>query len=321
LARLAICGWIAGGLLLVVMSIAFFSSDTRDGPYALALGPAEFSVDEDYLIFTLVIEGDAAWFRKHLTAMAWHNEVRWRVREDSAGVEIRATHGTTVNGRQVRLISPTWWLVVLLLLPGFWRWSAAIRARRMALMAGCCTFCGYDLRGSGGKCPECGAAQEQAAVSAKWVSARMWRRRPVFTALALLSILMACFVGGWWVASGKDSFTGRVFRITERWQVNCGDGLWSLDNSGWPRGSGHADTWMGVGFHARQWTVIPGVTTSNITITVHAIYLLLLTLTLPVWWWRVRRNDLRRIVAGSCPGCWLDMRGATGPCPRCGRVR
>jgi hypothetical protein len=51
-----------------------------------------------------------------------------------------------------------YWLPVLpaLVLPT----SAAVGAvrRRRRRVRGCCTACGYDLRGSPGRCPECGAA-------------------------------------------------------------------------------------------------------------------------------------------------------------------
>lgn len=57
------------------------------------------------------------------------------------------------------------WLV--LLISGVPVAFAALRWRRTinARLRGCCRKCGYDLRGSGGDCPECGAARPSDAAS------------------------------------------------------------------------------------------------------------------------------------------------------------
>ena len=55
-----------------------------------------------------------------------------------------------------------YWLVVLLagVLPVVWvKCFVRERVRRRRLRSGLCTACGYDLRGSGEQCPECGAAK------------------------------------------------------------------------------------------------------------------------------------------------------------------
>jgi hypothetical protein len=47
------------------------------------------------------------------------------------------------------------------LLPALWIWLL-IRDRRRATTAGCCPTCGYDMRASPQRCPECGAIRANA---------------------------------------------------------------------------------------------------------------------------------------------------------------
>lgn len=63
------------------------------------------------------------------------------------------------------LVLPYWFLAALAaLLPGLW----LVSYRRRSLLAsrlrrGLCGRCGYDLRGTPGRCPECGDARQHAA--------------------------------------------------------------------------------------------------------------------------------------------------------------
>lgn len=60
-----------------------------------------------------------------------------------------------------RIILPDWWIVVLTLpLPIAW----LIASRRRALRAGHCSICGYDLRASPERCPECGKETKESGV-------------------------------------------------------------------------------------------------------------------------------------------------------------
>jgi hypothetical protein len=53
------------------------------------------------------------------------------------------------------VVIPHWFLIALGLWPSA-RWLQEGRRRRMRHAAGVCLTCGYDLRASAGRCPECG---------------------------------------------------------------------------------------------------------------------------------------------------------------------
>jgi hypothetical protein len=63
--------------------------------------------------------------------------------------------GTETTGMYA--ITVPHWFVLLLCLPFPLLWFRRFWRRRYRVQHGLCLSCGYDLRGSAGKCPECGA--------------------------------------------------------------------------------------------------------------------------------------------------------------------
>lgn len=68
-----------------------------------------------------------------------------------------------LNGAGYRLIVVPYWFVILVtaILPV--RWWVVRRRRRDRATTGRCLGCGYDLRGSPARCPECGAPVQPAS--------------------------------------------------------------------------------------------------------------------------------------------------------------
>jgi hypothetical protein len=84
-------------------------------------------------------------------------------RFEFAGLEFAG--GWNGGSSLVNLLVPYWMLAIAtaaLPVQRLFAWRVARRARRRKRL-GLCPVCGYDLRASSGRCPECGAVPGQAA--------------------------------------------------------------------------------------------------------------------------------------------------------------
>jgi hypothetical protein len=104
------------------------------------VGHWKYSPDEDV---AAPDTGERTWFNRLGVAVQWREKV-----------PIPASSNRPILGSRTRLIFPHWLLATALcLLPACWGIS---RFRRKAGTRGKCRQCGYDLRASKDRCPECG---------------------------------------------------------------------------------------------------------------------------------------------------------------------
>jgi hypothetical protein len=101
-----------------------------------------------------------------LADLAYQYELRYML---SSGVGSFDAQGNMTIARAITTYAVTLrhWHVLLATaaLPALWLVTRGRRTRRRRIAAGQCPGCGYDLRATPDRCPECGAASEQAVAS------------------------------------------------------------------------------------------------------------------------------------------------------------
>ena len=107
---------------------------TRSGfCFYRCLVPAAWKNGPTYYLKTFVMRTDNSWHSPKVTVLG----LGWNP-EDPLFV-----------------VLPYWLVAFCLTLPGLWRLRALYRMRSR-IRAGQCLRCGYDMRASGSRCPECG---------------------------------------------------------------------------------------------------------------------------------------------------------------------
>ena len=131
--------------------VALFDGDVWCGKFTTHLGEGRWNVSfqTDY--------GPSAGFYCMVMVNDFGREWAHLGRFGFASYSRRPTHEAFAAGGIIEF--PAWLLILFFLLPPAIRLSMFVRKRHRALMNRC-VRCGYDLRASPGRCPECGAVPQ-----------------------------------------------------------------------------------------------------------------------------------------------------------------
>ena len=228
---------------------------------------------------------------------------------------------------------PHWMLFALtsvVLLPQLLRRLATLWIARSRLRKRLCTECGYDLRATPDRCPECGAAARRKAVT---------RRRLPFRFAALFSTLLCIAMIVLWLRSRRDydwlvvwhgaraggvcSYKGSVRIEWTRGLDSSPSRAWGCDWTGsrligapW-----HPEPqFLGFGLFQGSWKYVGLGRGWNVhELSVPDWFLVATFSILPVMRRAARRRVSLCLIHGACPGCGYNLTGNTsGLCPECG---
>ncbi|MEI8197491.1 MAG: hypothetical protein WCI73_16470 [Phycisphaerae bacterium] len=95
---------------------------------------------------------------------SWWESIGWRVTSRQRFLGFEVAHGTYIPEFRLQIPTspfqlyqvPLWTLILPPLIPPIC-WAFAFSRRKRRLRSGLCVTCGYDLRASKTRCPECGS--------------------------------------------------------------------------------------------------------------------------------------------------------------------
>ncbi len=167
---------------------------------------------------------------------------------------------------------------------------AVVIQKRSHRRAGMCDSCGYDLRGSIDRCPECGHAAETAKPGAS--RALFSRPGSIKTLLLAIAMTTVSLLSPWPTATVPGIDLGGPTRL--------------ITTLGWPLGyirtiNGEITDilWFRAAMNVFFWFMIV-----NGVVYFGYEYL--------------KNRDLHRMRGGQCSACGYDLRGSPNACPECG---
>ena len=140
-------------LVLCLGDGSYQSLSSFDGRVEVCLSTMQLGPEFDYRI---LVPSSTIYERYQFSDYA-RSEFKW---SKSAGAFVAGMSNSNVSGMAggsfVYLSAPHWSLWTPILLLGAWQLAAPIYRKQRWIRRGLCLNCGYDLRASKERCPECG---------------------------------------------------------------------------------------------------------------------------------------------------------------------